>query len=625
MRFERKVVAGMLAIPLIMSAGFGSGGLGGGETASAAAYTAVVNPSVQYQTWEGWGTSLAWWANVVGGAPEAVRTDYANRLFSPTSGLGFNIVRYNIGGGENPAYPNHMEYRARVPGFKTSETAAYDWTRDSNQRWLLSAAKSRIPSGEFIAEAFANSPPWWMTKSGSVTGGTDAAENLKDDMYDEFADYLTTVTQHFRDSWGITFRTLSPANEPSSNYWYFGNRQEGNRMYPANQEKMIGYLYDSLIQKGLSTRVSAPEETSIDLARNTINSYSATTKSKLVQYNTHTYGGSDRVGLNTAAGGKRLWNSEHGDGDGTGITMARNIQWDIKYMKNTAWVYWQAVETPGGWGMIETDLNNVSGDRSVYTVTKKYHVMSQWTKYIRPGYKIIDISNNDSIAAYDAAGKKLVIVTVNDSSSSNSYTYDLSAFNMTSSAVSGTRTSGTENAAALAGLSLSGKSFTQTQPSKSVSSFVITGVEPAAGAIDTTGYYVLSNVNSVKALDVVGSQAADGADVVQQAASGAASQQWQFVSAGSGYYKLVNRQSGKLLDVSGASSADGADVIQWTDNGGNNQQWQAISVSGGYKLVNRASGKALDVSQASTQDGADVIQWTDNGGSNQRWVLTKVN
>ncbi|MFB9325621.1 hypothetical protein ACFFSY_06755 [Paenibacillus aurantiacus] len=59
MRFERKVIAGMLALPLIMSAGFGSGSFGGGETAIAAAYTAVVNPSVQYQTWEGWGTSLA--------------------------------------------------------------------------------------------------------------------------------------------------------------------------------------------------------------------------------------------------------------------------------------------------------------------------------------------------------------------------------------------------------------------------------------------------------------------------------------------------------------------------------------------------------------------------------------
>ncbi len=35
-------------------------------------YTATVDPTVQYQTWEGWGSSLAWWAKVVGGFPEPV-------------------------------------------------------------------------------------------------------------------------------------------------------------------------------------------------------------------------------------------------------------------------------------------------------------------------------------------------------------------------------------------------------------------------------------------------------------------------------------------------------------------------------------------------------------------------
>ena len=80
-------------------------------------------------------------------------------------------MRYNIGGGENPQYlpPNtpYLQYRAQVPGFLASSTAQYDWTQDANQRWVL---QQGILKGVNIQEAFSNSPPWWMTNSGSVTG-----------------------------------------------------------------------------------------------------------------------------------------------------------------------------------------------------------------------------------------------------------------------------------------------------------------------------------------------------------------------------------------------------------------------------------------------------------------------
>ncbi|QYR19242.1 RICIN domain-containing protein [Paenibacillus sp. sptzw28] len=597
-----------------------------GSTVRAASYTVVVNPGVEHQTWEGWGTTLAWWANTVGDASDTIKNQYADRLFSLDSGLGFNIIRYNIGGGENPAYPDHMEYRARIPGFKASATSAYDWNQDAKQRWFLTAAKARIPANEFIVEGFANSPPWWMTKSGSVTGNYNADENLRDDMYDDFADYLVTVAQRARDYWGITFRTLSAFNEPSSAYWYFGNRQEGNRMYPANQEKMIGNLHDLLVQRGLSTRVSAPEETSIDLSRNTINSYSSTTKSKLVQYNTHSYSGSDRVGLNTAAGGKRIWNSEHGDGNVTGETMSRNILWDIKYMKNQAWVYWQAVEGHGsGWGMLETSLEE-GGSRS-FNLVKKYHTMSQWSKFIRPGFKIIDISDNDSIAAYDSVGKRLIIVTVNDSTSSNSVTYDLSHYTNVGT-VTGYRTTynGSENLAAISGLTMTSKRFTANQPAKSTATYIISNVDGFdGGVIDTSAYYKIVNRNSGKLLDVSAGSIADGGDIIQWSDNGGTNQQWQFVSIGSGYYKIVNRKSSKVMDVSAGSIADGGDIIQWADNGGTNQQWQLVLSGGYYKLVNRKSGKVTDVNASSTADGGDVIQWSDNGGTNQQWQLIKVN
>ena len=50
------------------------------------------------QTFEGWGTSLCWFANVAGAYPDPLRNYLADLLFDPARGLGLQIARYNIGG-----------------------------------------------------------------------------------------------------------------------------------------------------------------------------------------------------------------------------------------------------------------------------------------------------------------------------------------------------------------------------------------------------------------------------------------------------------------------------------------------------------------------------------------------
>ncbi|GGI43874.1 hypothetical protein GCM10008018_04300 [Paenibacillus marchantiophytorum] len=622
MKFPRKAKAALTSMMLISSLCATISV----PMASAGTYTAAVDPNTQYQTWEGWGTSLAWFANRIGGAPDAVRTTYADQLFS-SSGLNMNIVRYNIGGGENPAYPNNMELRARVPGFQPTQ-GTYDWTQDANQRWFLQAAKSRIASSEFIAEAFSNSPPWWMTQSGSVTGNYGAANNLRTDMYDAFADYLVTVNKHFKDYWGVTFRTLTALNEPMASWWTFGNRQEGAHFDRPNQEQIIQKVAAALTLQGSTTTVSASDETSIDVGRDTINSFSAATKAVVSQYNVHTYGGNDRVGFNQAAAGKKIWMSEHGDGDASGMQMARSIVYDMRYMKNSAWMYWQAVDG-GGWGML--DVNDLNDANSTFTAVqnKKYWAMAQWSKYIRPGYKIIDIQDGNSIAAYDPVSNKIVIVTINDSSSANTVTYDLSAFSSITGAVTGTRTvtSTSENVAPITGLTLSNKTFQHTLPAGAIATFVITGAQytpTTSPAIDTAAYYKIVDRNSGKLIDVSGASTANGGAIIQYTDNAGTNQQWQFVDAGSGYYKLKNRNSGKVLDVTNASQSDGIAVIQYTDNGGNNQQWKPLNAGGGYvKLQNRNSNKLLDVSASSTTNGATIVQFTDNGATSQQWQLVK--
>ena len=210
----------------------------------------TVSPDIQYHTIEGWGTSLCWFGNVLGGWSDPNRNQIADLLFDLDSGLGLNLVRYNIGGGDDPGH-DHMKYGSEMQGFKPSAASPYDWSADANQRWFLCAAKKRIHPREFIAEAFSNSPPYWMTYSGCASGASDGGNNLDSLYYDDFADYLTEVVRHFRTCWGITFRTLEPMNEPMGSWWSAYGNQEGCHFSRDVQDNIIKIVKAKLKKKKL--------------------------------------------------------------------------------------------------------------------------------------------------------------------------------------------------------------------------------------------------------------------------------------------------------------------------------------------------------------------------------------
>lgn len=83
--------------------------------APSAADPVRLDPGYQQAPFEGWGTSLAWFANVTGGWPDAQRNRLADALYG-AEGLGFTIARYNIGGGDSPETEPYMRAGAAVPG-----------------------------------------------------------------------------------------------------------------------------------------------------------------------------------------------------------------------------------------------------------------------------------------------------------------------------------------------------------------------------------------------------------------------------------------------------------------------------------------------------------------------------
>ncbi|MCM1970857.1 glycoside hydrolase [Streptomyces sp. G1] len=420
--------------------------LGGGVLATGTAHadaTIAVNPGTTYGTWEGWGTSLAWWGNVFG-----TRDDFADLFFTtrsvtyngtPLPGLGLNIARYNLGAcGWNSVNGERMVASPNIPAFKQIEgywqdwnnedptSSAWNWTADATQRAMLTKAVQRGA----VTELFANSPMWWMCYNHNPSGAADGGNNLQSWNYRQHASHLAAVALRARTDWGVNFATVDPFNEPASTWWTATGTQEGCHLDPAVQAAVLPYLRGELDKRGLNAvRISASDETNYDTARSTWASFGASTRALVSQVNVHGYQGTGgrRDLLHTdvvTTAGKRLWNSETGDSDGSGLSMARNLCYDFRWLHPTAWCYWQVMDPSTGWAMIAYDANTLQPT----TVQPKYYVMAQFSRHIRPGMTILDTGVSYAAAAYDAGARRLVLVAVNTSSSPQTLTFDLSRF-----------------------------------------------------------------------------------------------------------------------------------------------------------------------------------------------------
>lgn len=472
----------------------------GGALATGTAHadaTVAVNPGTSYGTWEGWGTSLAWWANVFGN-----RNDFADLFFTTGSvtyngttlpGLGLNIARYNLGACSwNSVNGESMAESANIPGFKQIEgfwqdwnnedpiSSAWDWTADANQRAMLQKATARGAT----TELFANSPMWWMCSNHNPSGAADGGNNLQTWNYRQHASHLAATALYAKNNWGVNFATVDPFNEPASSWWTATGTQEGCHMDPAVQAAVLPYMRSELDKRGLSgVRISASDETNYDTARSTWASFGASTKALVSQVNVHGYQGSGgrRDLLYTdvvTTSGKKLWNSETGDGDGTGLTLASNLCYDFRWLHPTAWCYWQVMDPTAGWALIAYDASTLQPT----TIQTKYYVLAQFTRHIRPGMRILDTGVSYAAAAYDASARRLVIVAVNTSTSPQTLTFDLSRFTTVSGGTGGlvprwnTVTTGGDQYRSYANTYLSGKSVAVPFAAQSVQTLQIDGV-----------------------------------------------------------------------------------------------------------------------------------------------------
>ncbi len=406
---------------------------------------------------QGWGTSLCWWAHRVGYSD--ILTQKSAELFFSEKGLNLNIMRYNIGGGDDPSHEHIKRTDSKIPGWlkhdETTNKFTYDYNADKNQLNVLKACYKNADKDAFV-EVFSNSPPYFMCKSGCSSGGKNPnANNLKDDCYDAFAKYLADVTEYINNTLNIKVSSISPINEPDTDFWhYLSEKQEGCHFDPGeSQNEIILKTAYEIRSRGLNhIDVVASDETSTDKALNSYKLYSEEVKNIIDRVSTHTYSSEkiEELGSFMKAEKKNLWMSETDwssvSGEdagqmGAGLWFANKIIYDINNLSPSAWLMWLTIDhhiskdgymgnkdngapdTNGGyWGIAFADH-----DKKEILLTKKYFCFGQFSRYIRPGDAIIHTSHN-TLGAYNKQDDRLTLVAVNDKNAKSNITIDISEF-----------------------------------------------------------------------------------------------------------------------------------------------------------------------------------------------------
>lgn len=380
--------------------------------------------NLQQQHFLAWGTSLCWWANVIGNWDDQKSVETICRLlFSSSDGLGINNVRYNLGAGELPPNKIHLRTGADVPCMMCAD-GTWNTLSDSAQQRIL---KQAVKHGVNFIEIFLNSPPLWMTKSHSTAGAVDGLCNLDESQLDALADYLVGCAEKVSFIAQRKVDSIAPFNEPLSFWWKADNNQEGCHFDVSQQCALIDRIHQRLSQRNLDISISAPECWSTYETIYACNHYSPSSLRSIGQINTHTYFSDTQSRRELCSLAKRLhkplWMSEvtcggkspHSHNDmSSALELCENITLHLNEMEAVGWVYWQAVENEQlqhNHGLIHATFE---GDETYY-LTKQYYAFAQYSKFIRPGYVILHSDNNHVLLAKSSDSSQIVAVIFNNS------------------------------------------------------------------------------------------------------------------------------------------------------------------------------------------------------------------
>lgn len=399
-----------------------------------------VDPDKEYQTIDGFGASACWWSQYAGASENA--EDISELLFGE-SGLGLNIYRYNIGGGEadNPNSPITNPWRKTESFYYQNEETGqweFDFSRDAAAQEMLRLSLEKEVDTVVL---FANSPHYSMTISGTAAGNAaDNTSNLSEEQYDAYVDYFLDITEYFLDQ-GVPVKYISPINEPQWSWSSTGGSQEGTHYEPEEMAELLSRFAKAIEERGLDVTLMGPESGEIG---ETNSIYMSLIKKDKTLYNAmdsfayHSYWKDNDPSAKLQFGiqfatlwrGKKLHMTEwcelpcqHTVTDfGGALVAARVISDDLTLSGANSWSAWTGMNQRSSENPDEDfsdGLLTSNDDCSEYSVTMHYYALAHFSKYIEPGAVRIKAAKNGYSETLRVSGFKnpdgsRVVVLVNE-------------------------------------------------------------------------------------------------------------------------------------------------------------------------------------------------------------------
>jgi glucuronoarabinoxylan endo-1,4-beta-xylanase len=289
-------------------------------------------------------------------------------------------------------------------------------------------------------------PPPWMKTSNSIVGG-----RLYDTSYASYAAHLKSFADYMANN-GAPLYAISVQNEPDVTVTY--------ESCDWSASEMVKFAKENAPSVGL--RIILPESATFDhsISDAVLNDPAAAANVSII--GGHIYGGGLASYPLAASKGKELWMTEYLDLDTSwtaNIGTGKEIN-DCMNAGMNAYIWWYIVRF---YGPIREDGS----------ISKRGYVMSQYARFVRPGFFKINATANPQAGVYVTAyknGSKVVIVALNMSSSSISQTFTIQ--NGTVTTFTPYVTSSTKNCVQGSDIGVSSGGFVATLDPSSVATFV---------------------------------------------------------------------------------------------------------------------------------------------------------
>jgi len=389
------------------------------------------------QSIDGFGASGGWWPTSLAAFPASARAHLGQLLFGP-SGLELSQYRYNIGGGGIG-----VTDRYKAPPTFLRPDGSYSWGADpKGLTFLQMAASYHVP--QLIG--FVNSAPPQYTSDAKSCGGT-----LNPSSINAYAGYLAQVVEHLYTADGIRLSYVSPMNEPDTSQP--SCRQEGMAVPVAERAALVKVVAAAMSSTSAHPGVIGDESSLVRqvLAENPDWVASAGSALAVDAHHTYDYPGPAELSRLSSTVGVPHWASEiccfNGASFGWGfdptmtsaLWLANTIIGDLGTAHDSAFDWWVAASPNSGCdpstspgcdsqpqttgrndGLVYFDRNwRTDHDYSLY-LTKRYWAMAAFSRYVRPGAVVHEVSGLPSyVRALAFSGPNGWTIVAVDSSSTN--------------------------------------------------------------------------------------------------------------------------------------------------------------------------------------------------------------